>query len=302
MEVYVEDVFLDNFIINFLILLITAKLLRIHIRYTRLLIASSVGVGFVLLNLIMPLQGVPLLLYKLGIGVIMCGIGFGEKTIKRNILVFLTFLFVTLLIGGGCFVLCFTFCSAVIGESGEVSYNLALPVGVVVGVIALVSFFVFQLVGVIKSKTARSNFVFNATIFHDNRSLSLKAFLDTGNTLVDPVTKKPVVVITYDFFKKINKDVQLQDILLARVPKGIKDGRFINVGSVGKSSKMLLVTMDAVKISQDKFCLMAEDVVFGITFAKIEQNLDCQMLISQDFLCERSVENLENFEVKGEIL
>ena len=302
MEVYVEDVFLDNFIIDFLILFITGKLLRIAIKIPRLLFAAALGVGFVLLNLALPLQGAPLLLYKLGIGLVMCITAFGERTIKRNILTYLTFLFVTLLIGGACFVVCFSFGTAVLGESGEVSYNLALPVGVVMGIIALVTFVVFQLVGVIKSKTARSNFVFDATIFHDNRSIKLKAFLDTGNTLVDPETHKPVVVITYDCFKKLNRSAQLHEILLSRVPKGVRDGRFINVGSVGKSSKMLLVTMDAMKITQQKFCLFAENVVFGVTFAKIEQNLECELLISQDVLCEPSAPVRKKFEVQKESL
>ena len=288
MEVYVEDIFFDNFVIDFLILLITGKLLCLHIKPLRLVISSLVGVGFVFLNLILPLQGVVLLLFKLGLGLLMCILAFGERTIKRNIIAFVCFLFTTLLIGGACFVVCFTFGTAVLGESGEISYNLALPVGVVVGMIAFVSFFIFQLVGVVKSRTARTSFVFDATVYHDNRSLKLKAFLDTGNTLVDPETNKPIIVITYDYFKRLNRDASLHEILLSRVPKGVKNGHFINVGSVGKTSKMLVVTMDAMRITQNKFSLFSEDVSFGITFAKIEQNLDCQMLISQDLLCEAS--------------
>lgn len=284
MEVYIEDVIFDNLIIDFLILLISGKILHIDTKILRLTLSAMVGVGFTILNLFLPLEGVALMFYKLGLGLLMCIIAFGERTIKRTILSYLTFLFVTLLMGGACFGLCFTFGKVVLGEGGEFAYSLALPVGVVVGVIALISFLLFQLVEVIKHRAKRTNFVFDATIYNDNRSLKLKAFLDTGNTLFDPETNKPVIIITYDYFKKLNKEAQLYELLLNRVPKGIKNAHFISVNSVGKTSKMLIFTMDMIKITQNKFTYFADDAVFGVTFAKIEKNLNCQMLISEELL------------------
>lgn len=287
MEVYIEDVILDNLIIDFLILLLTAKLLRKNIRYYRLIIASLIGVLFTILNVVVTIKGLSLFLYKFILALLMVIVAYGEKKIKKIILNYITFIFVTLIVGGGCFFICFNYGVIVMGQDGTISYQLALPLGIIVGVIMLISFFLFQIFEVIKRKAEISNFVYKATLCHNNRQIHLTAFLDTGNTLIDPITNKPVLFITYDNFKKLFKSVYLQEIFLKKIPKELKDGHYIDAYFMSKKSKILVFTLENIILHQNKFKYVIKNASVGVTFAKLNENLNCGLLLNSDIIKEK---------------
>ena len=281
MEVYIEDVFLDNLIIDFLILYITNKILKTGSKNLRLLITSFVGVFFVVLNLFVNLTGVLLLFYKFLISVFMILLAFKIKSFKNFFLHLVCFLFVTAIMGGFCFFISLTFGKVLISENGVVSYQLALPVSVIIGVISIIGFLTINLFKSIKYKRLNNEFVFDVLIDNKELSISEKAFLDTGNTFLDPLTGKPVCFISFKLFQKMFKNISLATLILKKCPIELQNSHYVKVGSVGKSSDILVFEIEKLSIFQNKQITLTEcNCCLGVSFAKLENKLGCSLLLN----------------------
>ncbi|MDD3397207.1 MAG: sigma-E processing peptidase SpoIIGA [Clostridia bacterium] len=285
MEVYIEDVIIDNFIIDLIILYITAKLLKINYKKILIIISAMIGASFTILSLYINLNPSLLLLYKLLTAVTMLLIAYNFKSIKQFILNFLTFLLVTALMGGFCFLICFSF-GEVILINGNVYYEIFLPMGIIMGCVFLISYFLFKIFEVIKYKAYNSNFIYNATLSDNEKSVSSLAFVDTGNTLSDPLTGKPVNIITFKVFQKLFREVPIHQILLKKIPNNLKRVHYIKVSSVGEKSEMLIFYIESLKISQRNFTLILKNSCLGLTFANLEKKLSCGLLLNPQTLNE----------------
>ena len=278
MEVYIEDIIIDNFIINFVILFLTAKILNIKYKKLLLILSASVGVFFTILSLAISLNSVMLFAYKFLIAITMLLIAFNFKSFKQFILRFLTFLMSTALIGGFCFLVCFSFGEVAL-INGTIYYKIFLPMGVIVGLVFSLAFLIIKIIEVIKFKSYNSNFIYNVTLSEKQKSVTSSAFLDTGNTLLDPLTGKPVNIITYKIFQKIFKEVPLHHIILKKIPSGLKNAHYIKVNSIGSKSEMLVFCVDGLKISQNKESFFLKDSCLGLTLIDLEKKLSCGFIL-----------------------
>lgn len=272
MEVYVEDVILDNFVINFLILLITAKLLKINYKIVFLIISAITGVVFTLLSLVIYINSYVIFLYKFLTAVTMVLIAFKFISLKNFLLQFLTFIFTTAIIGGLCFLICFSFGEVEI-INDNIYFKMFLPFGIIIVLIALFSYFLFKIVELIKIQSFNSNFIYSATLLENNKKINIMAYMDTGNLLDDPLTGKPVNILTYKNFQKLFKEIPLHQILLEVIPLELKDAHYIKVSSIGKNSKMLVFYPKYLKIKQKNFSLALNNPCIGLTFANLEKKL-----------------------------
>ncbi|MDD2445783.1 MAG: sigma-E processing peptidase SpoIIGA [Clostridia bacterium] len=281
MEVYIEDVILDNLVIDFLLLLITAKLLKINYKIILLIISAITGVVFTLLSLVININEYLMLLYKFLTAVIMVLVAFKFISFKKFFLQFLTFIFTTAIIGGLCFIVCFSFGKVNI-LNGIIYFNMSLPFGLIVGLIAFLSYFLLKIVEIIKIQSFNSNFVYSAILLENDKKINITAFMDTGNLLDDPLTGKPVNILTYNNFKKLFKEIPLHQLLLEVIPSGLKDAHYIKVSSVGKNSKMLVFYPEYLKIKQKNFSLVLNNPCIGLTFANLERKLsgNCGLILN----------------------
>ena len=93
--IYIDELIILNFIIDFLILKTTSSILKLNVKNSRLIISSIVG-EISLLYLFINLNNIELTLFKLSIGVIMNFISFGYINLKeflKNLLYFYMFSF-----------------------------------------------------------------------------------------------------------------------------------------------------------------------------------------------------------------
>ena len=283
MEIYIEDIILDNFIINFVLLFLTAKILNIKYKKLLLILSASIGVCFTFLNLIINLSTIMLFAYKFLIALTMLLIAFNFKSFKQFMLRFFTFLLTTALMGGFCFLICFSFGDIEL-INGIVYYKIFLPMGVIVGLVFILAILIIKIIEVIKLKSYNSNFIYNITLCENQKIINSTAFLDTGNTLVDPLTGKPVNIITYKLFQKIFKEVPLHQIILKRIPSGLKNAHYIKVNSVANKSEMLVFCVDELKISQNKYSLLLKDSCLGLTLIDLEKKLSCGFILNPGIL------------------
>ena len=105
MTIYLDIVFFENVVMNFLIILATAIISKVKINPPRMLLASSIGGVFSILTYIIKLTNFQSLILKIAISVIIVKISYHSKKLKYLVKNLMLFYLVSLTFGGAAFML-----------------------------------------------------------------------------------------------------------------------------------------------------------------------------------------------------
>ena len=273
MEVYIECVIIDNLLIDYFILSITKKLVRLEISNIRIWLISLFGT---VISLITPLlSGIYLIITKILCGILMPLFLLKKPTFKKFSLTFLTFLVSTMIMGGACIVLCSVLNINFTIENGSVLiYNF--PIGLALLICLIIYFVLKNLITSFYSQKKLEKFIYNVQLNYLDNFVKCKAFLDSGNRLVDEKSNKPVILINYEILSKLS-NVKLSDILLNRINKiNLKNVHELEVKSIAKSSKILVFEIDNILIENKKI----NNVLVGISLKSFKENLNADCILN----------------------
>lgn len=223
--IYIDELIMLNFIIDFLILKTTNSILKLNTKTSRLIISSIVG-EISLLYLFVSFNNIELTLFKLLIGIIMNLISFGYINLKdfiKNLLYFYMFSF---FLGGTLYYL------KIESLVKYKYYILLIPI-----IMNILKKLTYNLKNIIKLRHKVTIYLKNGNVLY------LNGYMDTGNTLVEPYTNKNVIIINKDikekFFLVPFKTIENSSLLKCFKPKkvyidGIGERNDIVVGVTNK--------------------------------------------------------------------
>ncbi|WP_313342813.1 sigma-E processing peptidase SpoIIGA [Sedimentibacter sp.] len=282
MVYYVEYVFAENFIIDFILLFITGKLLKKSIVYKRLIAASAVGALYVIATAYSGKDFMTYFIVKFSVSVLMLMIAFDCKGILANIRIIICF-YITSLIMVGIITGLYYF------TYDRVTVN-AIVISLFTGYVAL-SFFFKE----INLRQEKSNYMRTVTIRLSDRSKSINGFIDTGNALIEPLTGKPVIVVNIQCIKNIlgdelynsvlsfyNKEKSYEEILSNHSDINLKIIRFNTISSNGEM--MVCITPDDIEIMDNVNKKITADAIIGLYPKKISQKEDYDALLFNKIL------------------
>ena len=151
---------------------------------------------------------------------------------------------------------------------------------------------------IIQYKLVRDRLLRTVGIAFDDRRADFPALVDTGNTLHDPVTNLPVVVVEFDAIKKILPEEicmifsQGKEDDLSMVASLVTNSgwcsrfRLIPFTSLGKENGMLIgFKPDYIEIDgEDEKKKGIKDVIVGIYSKALSRNRSYRALLSPDLL------------------
>lgn len=176
MTVYLDLIVLLNFYIDFVLLLIVSITLKRHTSLKRLLFGSITG-SISLIILFLPFSNILLNIFKLLLGLCMTLVTFGIKD-KKYVIQNLTYLYMSSIILGGSlyyFKL----------QTQEIYILL-----VITSPIILLLYYKQQ-----KEYNNYQEYYQTKITFLNNTTITLNSYLDTGNKLMDPITKKKIILV-----------------------------------------------------------------------------------------------------------
>lgn len=281
MEIYIEYVLIDNIVINFLLFLFTKKLLKLDIKIFNIFLCSLLGACFSLLMPYLVFHNILLFLFKLFIGVLLVSLLKKYRNIKEFFVTMLTFITSTFLFGGLIY-FALNVINAKTTSSGLLIYEYQIPMGLIILIIYLYAYFMFQLISNFYKRKLTNKYLFNVTVKVGKKSLSVKAFLDTGNRLTDNISGKPIVIINYEVFCNIYEQVSLADLLLGKLERlPLKNSRYITVnGANGMKSKLLTFEGEELQIFFEDGVNIIPNVLFGLSLSKFKDVLEYSMLLN----------------------
>lgn len=297
MEYYVEYIFAENFFIDFILLYITGNLFKKKIIYKRLIAASLIGAVYVILTVYIGKAFMLHFLVKISISVFMVIVAYDASGFITNIRLVLCFYIVSLTMVGIIAALYYL-------TSSKLTVN-AIILSMFSGGAILKYMF-----SEMKARKEKFNYIRTVNIEINNRSISITAFIDTGNELKDSLTGKPVILVDMDCLKDV-----LDEEFLNKVNEfyNSKDKNYINLFlEKNYNLKMRVIKYDTISskdealicivpdnisiISNDKNIIKA-DAIIGIYPHKISKNNDYDALLFKKLLDWES-ENLNETECK----
>ena len=208
-KIYLDMVLIVNFGFDLLLLFSVAIILRRQTNLKRLIIASLVG-SVTILSMFIAVGSWGLFIIKVIISILMVIITFGFRD-YRYTLKNLFYLYSSSIILGGF--LYFINVQVSYKNTGLIFYYNGLSVNFIVMMVMSPVIIYFYIKQGLELKNNYSNY-YNIDIYlRDGRVIEATGFLDTGNKLVDPYKKRPIILLN----KKLI-DFSYMDINILLVP------------------------------------------------------------------------------------
>ncbi len=204
MTVYGEVLFLENFITGIVILALAGKLCRIKAKKWRITVGSMMCGAYAFI-LFVPLHWLAALAGKLMFSLLVVLVVFGAGTWRSVLKTTLVFYIVSFLMGGVTIAMLYLL--KVPGLSGNGSFVLkgATFMQITAGVTAT-WFLGNWLAGLLREKALKRQVMHQVTVQIAGNEWQLRALVDTGNSLKDPVTGWPVAVLSKNQAEKISRE------------------------------------------------------------------------------------------------
>lgn len=198
MKVYVDLLFLINIFFDFLLLLSVSLILKRHTKIYRIILGSLVG-GISIFFLFFNISSITLFFLKIIIAVFMILTTFGFKDIKYFIKNISYLYLISIVLGGFLYLLNIEFSYK---NNGLIFYHNGISINIIILLIVTPILLYLYIKEMKDYKLNYSKYYKIEIIFKNNKNIILNAFLDTGNNLIDPYKKRPVILVNYDAIKK----------------------------------------------------------------------------------------------------
>ena len=297
MYVYIEYLLLENMIINFIILYVTGILTRTKTSRVRLFISSLLGSLYLFYLFFPNTEFMGKFIIKFSISILMIVVAFNPEKFNLFLKQISVFYFISFIFAGTTIGLYYILNSNIVlsNISFHTSKELIRFLIIGIGLSTILIRYIFKYHRV---KMNKENFLTRVTINLNNRRVNLVALIDTGNSLKEPITQKPVIIAEYkavepilpDKLKKLyrdNKEFDLNAIgkIMEEIGNEIKL-RLIPYKSIGNENGILIgFKPDSVNVYlNDEIKKMKDDIIVAIYNNKLANDEQYNGLLHPEIL------------------
>ncbi|MEH7358191.1 sigma-E processing peptidase SpoIIGA [Priestia aryabhattai] len=291
MPIYLDLIWMLNFGLDTILLMLCAVVLKRNYKWWRLLLGGFIG-SLIVLLMFTPFSHLmvhPAI--KILFSFFMVLMAFGYKRLRFFFENLLTFYFATFVVGGGLMGVHFLFQDQFLVLNQMVdtkSPQFGDPISWIFVLIGfpLLSYFSKARVDDLRMKNITFDQLVDVEVILNEQTLSMKGLIDSGNQLVDPLTKTPVMIVTADSLKEIlpeglmelSKNVQSFSHSEDIDQEWYSKVRFVPYRSVGQANQLLLALKpDIVRLVHQSNTIEVTKVLVGIshTTLSVEKQYEC---------------------------
>jgi len=204
LEIYLDILFLENVVINYFILNVTAKFTKNEASSLRLLTGALVGAIYVVILVLFPdIKAFNSVFAKILLSFVIVALTFFPVKIVSFIKQLSAFYVSTFIFAGAAFAFLYLSTGNGFVKSGMIYVFWQSKWSVMFLSLAAVGIIVKVFWEVLQCKLVKEKLIMPIRISFETGIVSAAALVDTGNSLLDPLTRTPVVVIEFDAIKQI---------------------------------------------------------------------------------------------------
>lgn len=283
---------------NYIILFATLVIIKAKCKHqqARLILSSIIGSIYAIIVYLNIMQIYANIFSKIILSIVMVYVAFNPKNFKQLSKQLLIFYLVSFIFGGCTFALIyFIKPENVIINNGVFVGTYPIKVTLIAGTLA---FIITQIAFKInRAKLNSKNTFFNIEIFYEDKILKVKALLDSGNMLKDPISELPVVIVEKEKIEEIiPKDFlnYIENILGGDTKREYEDNniqeylskvRMVPFMSIGQENGMLTgIRVDKIRINTEDINVEKNNVIVGIYDKKLTKDNKYNALIGLNLL------------------
>ena len=298
MDIYLDVLFLENIIMNYFILKVTARFSKNRTSNLRIFLGALLGASYVVFLILLPgIKSYYTTFAKIVLSFAIIAVSFSPETIGNFLKTLVCFYLSTFVFAGAAFSFIYFNQSGGIIKNGIVyiswqsKWTVLILAVITAGIATRVLWDIYQY------RFTRDRLLVPIKVVFDSRIITIEALVDTGNSLHDPLTNMPVIVVEF----KAIKDVLPQDIQnifadsmendLNRVTSIISNTtwisrfRIIPFTSLGVENGILLgFKPDFIEIGSDDSKKSIKDVIIGVYNRTLSKNERYKALLSPDLV------------------
>lgn len=297
MTIYLDIVFFENFILNYIIILSTAIISKSRIRMVSIMFSSIVGGIFSILNYMIKTDSFSNIILKIIISILMILIAFKDYKLKKIVRQLLFFYLVSFTFGGIAFMLLFFIKPQnIIMKSNHLVGTYPLKITILAGITGFIIIFLIE--KIIKDRLNKKSMICDLEIFYNGNIRKIRTMIDTGNLLKEPISQNDVIIVEKDSLEGIvSKDI-LENITHILKGNWITSEnaysykiKLIPFSSLGNDNGLLIgFKPDYIKIYSDDE-IIRNDVFIGIYDGKLSRTNLYTSLIGLDILNKEGKKN-----------
>jgi len=271
--IYADVVFLVNLIMNFLIFWTVGKLTKIQAKKYRVFIgALTASLLYCLIIFIPSLRGFYNFFTAIFILITALYITFGYKNIRTFAKLIIISHITAIILGGTTLAIYYYASTTIFAASTGISFRF----------LVVSTFFSFIIIKfgthyIQKNSMSKQSFC-EIQIFKGDSSTKLVALIDTGNTLVEPLSHFPVIIAEHKSIKNLIYDEGDSVAIADKI-------RMIPFKSIGAKNGMLIgFRPDKVEIKNNRESFEIQDVVIGICNFTLSKSGNYQGLLNPSII------------------
>ena len=295
MTIYIDVVFLENLVMNSIILVASGIILKKKMKWIRIILASSLGAIYTIIGYISVLEIYSNLILKVILSILIIYIAFNPQTVKQLWKDILIFYLTSFVFGGVAFALIYVVKPQdILMKNGLFLGTYPLKTVLLAAIVAFI--IIIAAFAIVKTKFSKKDMFCDVKIELNNKKIETKAMIDTGNLLKEPITNTPVIVLEHTLlYECIPREIldNLEKILggdLTKIPDDIRNEyiprlKLIPFASLGKQNGMLVgIKADSLKIIHDDQEKENKYVIIGIYNKSLTKRGEYRALIGIDLV------------------
>lgn len=291
--IYLDLIFLENFIMNTIILYATKIILKTKANCSKIFLSSIIGSIYTIILYTTELKIYTSIISKILLSIIMVYVAFKAKNIKKLFQQVLIFYITSFIFGGfALYLIYYIKPQEILIRNGVYVGSYVLKTILLGGILAFIIIKICTQIMKNKSKSLYCNIEINI----DNNIVKTKAMVDTGNLVKEPITNNPVIIVESTLLEGIIPlEIlnNLENILCGNLKNISEENqmnyivkmRCIPFKSLGKENGMLLgIKSNEVIIEKDDENKIIKNAIIGIYDKSLTKRGEYRALIGIDCL------------------
>ena len=288
MTIYLDVIFLENIVINYIMLYVTGIISKAQIKQKRIFLGALIGAIYSIIYYLFRLKIYSSFIIKIILSIVIIYVAFNSSNLKELLKKVLLFYLSSFVFGGAAIAIIYMVNSQNITIQNGVlvgSYTLrTVLIGIVVAYFTII--LAFKII-----KISKKDLICEIVVTLNNKEINSKALIDTGNLLKEPITNLPVIVmehtLLYDILPKeiLNNVEKILGGDFSKIPENIKEEysaklKVIPFSSLGKQNGMLLgIKAENLIINLKEETRKIDKVVIGIYNKSLTKNGEYRSLL-----------------------
>ena len=298
MEVYLDVLFLENVVMNYMILLVAAKFSKSKTSNLRLFLGALVGALYVAVMVMIPgIKFSYTAFAKIFLSLVIVVIAFPPERVSYFLKNLAIFYVSTFIFAGAAFAFLYFNQNGGFIRNGIIYIFWQSKWTVLFLSIIMASIIIRIFWDILQYKFIKEKLLIRLKIVFEDKIIVIAALIDTGNSLHDPLTNMPVIVVEFKAIKEI-LPLDIQSIFeeskendLTCVTGIISNSewfsrfRLIPFSSLGKDNGMLIgFKPDYIEIGENEDRKGIKNVIVGIYNRSLSRNEVYKALLSPELI------------------